>query len=72
MKKIYGDRICPVCRGIVHGEAYRTKIGSRRRYFDTLECVISYFSEEFHNLNDIMLCELALKYCVEKVEVVTK
>ena len=44
--KVYGTRICPSCRGIIHGKAFRTKWGRRRKYFCNERCVKYYLKKE--------------------------
>jgi formate dehydrogenase maturation protein FdhE len=45
MKTVYGDRICPVCHGIVpKGVVIRERHGQRRRYFDTEACAVKWAS----------------------------
>ncbi len=43
MQTIKGDRICPICRGIVpKGKVLREKHGQRKRYFDTKSCALKW------------------------------
>jgi len=73
MKNINDTRICSECKGICHGKTLRTKIGSRRRYFDSLQCAINYFKREFDvRLEDKELEDYILAYCCEYVNVVSQ
>lgn len=36
---VYGDRICPECKGICHEDSYRAKYGERKRYYCSESCL---------------------------------
>ena len=62
-----------MCKGIVHSEAFRTKIGQRRRYFDTFSCAINYFKKEFKiQIDEDELKDYVLNHCVESIEVIVR
>ena len=81
--KVYGIRNCVSCKGIVHGKAFRTKIGQRKRYFCNKTCVKNYLDKRVYTrkvLKCFKLSEKALEKAtkdyidafLEPVVVVTK
>jgi len=47
MKKIKADRICACgCKGLVSGKSYRTKHGSRKRYFENITHIENWYEKQ--------------------------
>ena len=80
--KVYGIRNCVSCKGIIHEKAFRTKIGQRKRYFCSKQCVEQYmekrlqkhFPKTFKMLVKSLkkATEEYLKNSLESVFVITK
>lgn len=43
---VYGDRVCPICHGLLSGGSFRTTGGQRHRYFCSKSCVERFLSGE--------------------------
>ena len=37
--KVYGDRTCLVCKGLIHRKGYRTRYRQRKTYFCSKGCI---------------------------------
>lgn len=68
MEKVYGIRNCVSCKGIIHEEAYRTKIRQRKRYFCSKRCVERYTEKQIkkHLPKGFKLSEKTLNEAVER------
>lgn len=82
MKKVYGARICKSCRGICHEDSYRRKIGRRRPYWCSKNCLewkiikkmenkYKYLIDKEYRIDQIFLNHIIEEF-YEKVDVITK
>ena len=71
-KTVKGDRVCHQCHALCNGLSWRSKVGQRRTYFDTENCLRSYFEKQIgHKIQDKVYKKMRDEF-YEKVFVIIK